>query len=40
MLDKKYNFKEVEKGKYNIWRDKGYFKCGNLDKTPYCIVLL
>jgi len=39
MLDKKYNFKEVEKGKYDNWRDKDYFKCGNLDKTPYCIVL-
>ena len=39
MLDKKYNFKEVEKGKYDTWRDKDYFKCGALDKTPYCIVL-
>ena len=26
MLDKKYNFKEVEKGKYDNWKSKDYFK--------------
>ena len=40
MLDKKYNHKEVEKGKYNIWKEKGYFKADNTsDKTPFCIVI-
>ena len=40
MLEKKYNHKEVEKDKYNIWRDNGYFKCDNESKkTPYCIVI-
>ena len=39
MLDKKYNHKEVEKGKYEKWLSKGYFKSGNLDKKPYCIVI-
>ena len=39
MLDKKYNHEEVEKDKYDKWREKGYFKSGNLEKRPYCIVL-
>ena len=40
MLDKKYNHLEVEKDKYNKWKEKGYFKCDNQsDKTPYCIVI-
>ena len=40
MLDKKYNHKEVEKNKYNEWKEKGYFKSdNNSNKTPYCIVL-
>ena len=39
MLDKKYNHKKVEDGKYDIWRNKGYFKSGDLDKKPYCIVI-
>ena len=39
MLDKKYNHKEVEKGKYEKWFNSGYFKAGNLDKKPYCIVI-
>ena len=39
MLDKKYNFKEVEKGKYDKWKECDYFKCGDLSKKPYCIVL-
>ncbi len=39
MLDKKYNHKEVEKGKYENWRDKGYFESGDLSKKPYTIVI-
>ena len=40
MLDKKYNHLEVEKGKYNVWKEKGYFKADNTsDKTPFCIVI-
>ena len=39
MLDKKYNAKEVEKGKYDIWKSNDYFKSGNLSKDSYCIVI-
>ena len=40
MLDKKYNHIEVEKNKYEKWKEKGYFKCEeNSDKKPFCIVL-
>ncbi len=40
MLDKKYNHQEVEKGKYENWKNNGYFKSDNTsDKTPYCIVI-
>ena len=39
MLEKKYNFEEVEKDKYAYWRKKGYFKSGDKSKKPYCIVL-
>ena len=40
MLDKKYNHIEIEKDKYNIWKEKGYFKADNTsDKTPFCIVI-
>ena len=40
MLDKKYNHKETEKGKYDIWKDKGYFKADNQSKKPpFCIVI-
>ena len=39
MLDKKYNFKEVEKGKYDTWKKCGYFKSGDLSKKAYTIVL-
>ena len=40
MLDKKYNHLEVEKNKYNTWKEKGYFKSDNeSEKTPYCIVI-
>ena len=40
MLDKKYDHVSVEKGKYNVWKEKGYFKCDNeSEKTPFCIVI-
>ena len=39
MLDTKYNHIEVEKGKYENWKNKGYFTAGDLSKKPYCIVI-
>ena len=40
MLDKKYEHKNTEANKYQIWKEKGYFKADNTsDKTPFCIVI-
>ncbi len=39
MLDKKYNHLEVEKDKYQNWKEKGYFKSGDFSKKPFCIVI-
>ena len=39
MLEKKYNHIEVEKNKYDDWKNKGYFNSGDLSKKPYCIVI-
>ena len=39
MLDKKYNHLEVEKDKYENWKQKGYFTSGDLSKKPYSIVI-
>ncbi len=39
MLEKKYNHKEVESGKYSKWQESGYFNSGDLSKEPYCIVI-
>ena len=40
MLDSKYNHKLVEEGKYQIWKNKGYFTAGkNKGADPYCIVI-
>ncbi len=39
MLDKKYNHLEVEKNKYENWKQKGYFEAGDLSKKPYSIVI-
>ena len=40
MLEKKYDHELVEKGKYEKWLEKDYFKCEpNSKKKPYCIVL-
>lgn len=39
MLEPKYNHKAVEEGKYEVWKEKGYFKSGDLSKKPFCIVI-
>ncbi len=39
MLDTKYDHLTVEENKYNIWKEKGYFKSGDKSKKPYCIVI-
>ena len=39
MLDKKYNHLEVEKNKYQTWKNNGYFKSGDLSKEPFSIVI-
>ena len=38
MLDKKYDHKMVEEGKYNSWLEKGYFE-ERCDLPPYAIVI-
>ncbi len=38
-LATKYDFKEVEEGRYQTWLDQGYFKSGNLEKNPFTIVI-
>ena len=39
MLEKRYDPKLVEKGKYEFWKNNDYFKAGNKNKTPFCIVI-
>ena len=39
LLDKKYNHKKVEEGKYDFWKDNGYFEAKEQDKEPFCIVI-
>ena len=39
MLEAKYDYKKVEENKYNIWKEKGYFNCGDMSKEPFCIVI-
>ena len=39
MLDKKYDHKKVEEGKYENWKKKGYFNSGDMTKKPYAIVI-
>ena len=39
MLEKKYNHKQVEEGKYKKWLESKYFESGDKAKKPYCIVL-
>ena len=39
MLDTKYNHKSVEEGKYENWKNKGYFEASKTAKEPFCIVI-
>ncbi len=39
MLDKKYNHLKVEAGKYENWKNKGYFASGDTNLKPYAIVI-
>ena len=39
MLEKKYNHLKVEEGKYENWKNKGYFEAGDISKKPYAIVI-
>ena len=39
MLEKKYDHKLVEEGKYKNWKEKGHFESGDLSKKPYSIVI-
>ena len=39
MLETKYDYKKVEENKYNAWKEKGYFNCGDKSKDPFCIVI-
>lgn len=39
MLDKKYDHLKVEEGKYENWKNKGYFTAGDMSKKPYAIVI-
>jgi valyl-tRNA synthetase len=38
-LKTKYDFKEVEEGRYETWLHKKYFESGNQDKNPFTIVI-
>ena len=39
MLDKKYDHKQVENGKYEEWKDAGYFESQDQSKEAFCIVI-
>ncbi len=39
MLDKRYSPHEVEKGKYETWKEKGYFTAGDKTKNPFSMVI-
>ena len=39
MLDKRYDFKEIEKGKVKKWKESGYFKAGDTSKLPFSMVI-
>ena len=38
-LDKKYDFKTIEEGKYDNWKNKGYFKAGDISKARFSMVI-
>ena len=39
MLDKRYDPKKVETGKYENWKSNEYFKAGDKTKPAFCIVI-
>ncbi len=39
MLDSRYDAKKVEEGKYETWKNKGYFKAGEKDKEKFTMVI-
>lgn len=39
MLDKRYDFKEIENGKVKKWKECGYFKAGDTSKLPFSMVI-
>ena len=39
MLDKRYDPKVVESGKYDTWKSKGYFTAGDKSKQPFSLVI-
>ena len=39
MLDKRYDPKTVEEGKYQTWKDEGYFTAGDKSKQPFSLVI-
>lgn len=38
-LNTKYDFKKVEKEKYDFWKNSGFFEAGDLSKEPFTIVI-
>ena len=38
-LDKRYDFKKVEEGKYENWKSKGYFEAGDKSKNKFSMVI-
>ena len=39
MLDKRYDPHQVEEGKYQTWKDEGYFTAGDTSKQPFSLVI-
>ena len=39
MLEKRYDPKAVEAGKYDKWKNSGYFTAGDISKKPFSIVI-
>ena len=38
-LEKKYDFKKVEEGRYEIWKNSGYFTAGDVSKQKFSMVI-
>ena len=39
-MKKEYNFRHIEKDKYDFWKNQGYFRSGiNIDSKPFTIVI-